>query len=53
MGADCRLRIPEDGMPHGQDGFKAGVGFTIGVTARDDYHHIPIPGTAAAGVGGI
>lgn len=39
-------------MPHGQDGFKAGVGFTIGVTARDDYHYIPI-GTAAAGVGGI
>ncbi|HID7483823.1 lipid IV(A) palmitoyltransferase PagP [Morganella morganii] len=30
-------------MPQGQDGFKAGIGFTIGVTARDDYHYIPIP----------
>lgn len=29
--------------PNGLGGFKAGAGFTLAVTARDDYHYIPIP----------
>ncbi|SUC47438.1 Lipid A palmitoyltransferase PagP precursor [Providencia stuartii] len=30
-------------IPGELDGFKMGAGFTLSVTARDDYYYIPLP----------
>ena len=42
MGADWRLWLGKP-RPLADDNFHLGLGYTLGVTARDNWNYIPIP----------
>ncbi len=43
MGAHRRLRLGENRRPLTDQNFHLGLGYTLGVTARDNWNYIPIP----------